>query len=310
MNEKFIIFLPTDWNSSISIIISGLATFTVVVYGFYAKISRDVLGKMVLAVNIADLAFCLIMLSVHVYSGSTGFYCKAIQAMAHCSLLYSLFWGTFFGHAFYTLVKHQTTLVIEKSYRYYMAISSVCSIGLSMATFFTNYSEYDSHLDACVHLVQSGELDVTLILFSQVPITCVTVMGTYWYIRAAYLLNGDGGNLKVKNPLTLLVYPGIVIVCWLPVNLVSTLIGFGITPSRFVDLFTKNLYELQGFFDAVVYGITPLMRKCSQRERRAVEEAGYDQSLVVGGHNITPMLTDGDAEFTDEEPKAVSPSFE
>ena len=310
MNEpQKIVFLPTDWELNISVMISAASTFLVVVYALYAKITKDVLGKMVLALNASDLLFTLVMLSVHVYKPDSDIYCKVIQAFAHCSLLLSLMWGTFFGHGFYSIVKYRTMSSLENAFKYYVIVSLTVSVSVGFGTILTEYSTYDGAMAQCVHTV--GSPDITLIAFSQIPIFTLTILGLIWYVYAAVMLRREESDVKIKHPLTLLVYPGIVILCWLPVNIVTTAAGFGYTPSKFIDFTTKNLFQLQGFFDALVYGITPLMKRARAHKRSETvapeEELRHSSQSVVVANSITPIHTDGEEEYDFNRPNSLEP---
>ena len=272
LNEVSIIFLPTDWASAISLLISSLATTLVVIYGVHNKIYKHVLGKMVLIVNAADLAFCLIYLSVRFLAPANDMQCKIVQAFAHSTLIFSLLWGTFFGHSLYIMSKYQNLSALQKSYKDYIRISVVFSLGLGIATIFTNYTQFSATEKSCVHLVRAHETDVTLIIFSQIPISVVCLLGVFWYISAGLMLKKGTGLTRINNILTLLIYPGIVIICWLPVNIVTVCLTAGVTISRGVDGVTKNLYQLQGLFDAMGYGIAPVMKKrCASNNQVDIE---------------------------------------
>lgn len=277
-----IVFLPTDWLSAITILLSSTAGIFVVIYGMYNKIYQHVLGKMVLIVNAADLAFCLVSLSPRMYPPRGDLHCKIVQAIAHSTLIYSLLWGTFFGHALYTITKHQNILALQRSFSGYVKYSIIISLGLGIATFFTDYTQYSATQGLCVHLALPNVPDFTLIAFSQIPITLTCVMSFVWYIRAGTVIKKGSGITRMNNILTLLIYPGIVIFCWLPVNIVTTSVIFGRAVNPMVDEVTKHIYQLQGLLDALVYGIAPVMKKLCASKNHVEDESDLEEHSHEG----------------------------
>lgn len=73
-----------------------------------------------------------------------------------------------------------------------------------------------------------------------------------------------------------MIYPGIVVVCWMPTLTKNTLISMGITLPFAVGRISIVLSQLQGFLDAVVYG-SQSIRMISCKKRRSAVETNIEQ---------------------------------
>ena len=292
-----IYFYPISIGDSISTFLSAVATCLVVILGSAYKIHEKPLGKMILTVNFLDLIFCLTKLSVFVFPPSSTPYCKVLQAFSQSSLLASILWGTFFGHVLFRVVKYQRIEAIQSPFKWYVLISVVTAGGLGLATAFTEFIHYSDTKKACVHPVTAGTLDVTNLVFGVIPIGTCCFSGIAWYVLAAVILRNSRIVLKGRDLLALLVYPGIIIICWMPeltVNMTASLVGFNV--SDVLNGILQNIFLLQGFLDAVVYGMIPNMREiCKGRkstyERPSLSIASSKESEYFPiSRNITAKL--------------------
>src|SRR4051812_43867484 len=93
-----LIFTPLELGSSVTGFVSCAASALLIILGFYYKIHKQVLGKMVLVVNIADFIFILPKPFAYLVPPSGLAYCRITGTISHFTLMMSFTWGVFFAN--------------------------------------------------------------------------------------------------------------------------------------------------------------------------------------------------------------------
>lgn len=248
------IYFSTNPISLISPALSLVATFLATIVCILSKFYKEPLGLMVFAINTADFFFCFCKLTVIVHTPPNTTYCKILQVFTYISLLSSSFWGVFFGHALFVSAKRQTTLVLSGLTKYYCIFAIVIPVIVGMTIPFTDYVIYSPAVQTCVHRIYDGKVDYTFIFYGAIPIIGVCLMSILWYFLAGFHLKKLLGKQNASSIIALIAYPAIFIICWTPIMFKNTLAMVGIVPSNTMSIILRELCQLHGFLDAVVYG--------------------------------------------------------
>ena len=87
-----------------------------------------------------------------------------------------------------------------------------------------------------------------------------------------------------------LVYPAIIVVCWLPELTVKMLLSAGLEESQLLSSILLNLYLLQGFFDAIIYGVIPRLKDyCKSGKKQIMPQEADSLSIITLNTNDNPL---------------------
>ena len=248
--EYFSNWLPSLISPALSVIATFLAVLTCVISKFY----REPLGFMVFAINLSDFLFCFCKLSVLAIQPTSDTYCHILQAVSYTSLLSSSIWGALFGHALLISSKYQSTLIIKRVIHVYSFCATMIPLFMGTATAFTDYVIYSDKVQSCVHRIYIGEFDYTFLIFGTIPVGGTCLFSLVWYVLAAFHLKKLIAKEQLGKVLTLFIYPGIFLVCWMPIVVKNVLVPWGIKPSPTVTIILREVAQLHGLLDALVYG--------------------------------------------------------
>ena len=251
---------------------------------------------MILTLNAANTIYCFMKISGYIYKPSGLPYCKTAITISRVFICMSILASTLFGHTLYTITKYESLEAIEKYMKRYLLVLTVVPLTLGFSSGLTNYISYSQTQHTCVHLIYPGEIDTLLIFLVIIPTAICCILSAYWFIKAGGELNAKGLRGSKADSIALLIYPGIVIFCWIPILTYNVLKGFGyIQPSETVDVVMSNIYQLQGLLDAVTYGIAPRVKECCARRYSRINEkdVGSNHSLVILS---SPNLTDSESQ--------------
>lgn len=275
------IFFPAT--SIICPAISTIAGLCVLTAFFVGKSLREgALNIMILAINIADLIFSFTKTSTSIIKPMDEVHCKFLQSLSQGAIISSVLWGAFFGHALYAVSKFGNAEILSKYMKYYFIFGVFLPLGVALGLTFSEYVIYSPENDGvCIHRVRDDRMDYESIIFFIIPLTVGCVLSVVWYFMAArriksLFLEGDKGNLAM-----LIIYPGITLLCWVPMLIVNahTLLGF--VPSQSLVVTARALDQLQGFFDAIVYGgsIAVIRNTCKRACRRPLRKESLRKPL-------------------------------
>lgn len=253
-NYHEMVYFPLTFSALISPLLSALATTTVVLISLICKFYKRPLSFMVLAINTAHVLFCFSKLSVLVFQPRSSFHCSIIGIINVFGLESAALWGALFAHAFYITLKYQCIDKIPSIMKYYLIIAVLFPLINGIISALTNYFVYSPTAETCVHRIFYGKFDIFVNLYAIFPIWLACIGSIVWYKMAINKISDlhsaeAGGEMWV-----LMIYPGVMLVCWSPNLVAQTAIQFGATPSSTLTNSFLFLVNLQGFFDAVVYG--------------------------------------------------------
>ena len=216
------------------------------------KIAHNTLGKMVVVLCIMDLLYNVCCILTDYYPGNS------ITCMIESSLMIggfagSIFWTCCFAHCLYVSAKGDTVIILEDYFTKYTILSIIAAIIFGTTSGLTNFIQYEE-TTGCVHQTKTNAFDLSFFLVLICPVTLAVLYCIFCYASTIRALR----QLREKLYLELLIYPLVLIICFFPY------IGVGIykqinetvsIPSL-VTLISKSLFNLQGFLNAFVYGLS------------------------------------------------------
>ena len=262
-----ILFFRTEPQFLVIPAISAVATLIAVLNSLFTKVYKDPLQKMVLMINLADFLYCTARLSTGLAPPHSLLHCRSVLAVYVFGYQSGIVWGAMFGHGLYTYIKTRKVEQLSSNLKYYMLSATLLPmlISLTIST-IANFLNYDTGLDKCVHLVQPGQKDFETIFFIFVPLALTFLLNVVFYSGAIKQLRQMMKRENQKGIFILAVYPAILILCFGPFVIGFFLKFFGIDIPSDTMTFIFSCTQLQGLFDAIVYGggITNVCRKFSQ----------------------------------------------
>lgn len=279
-------FYPTDPWHAIGAFISIGSILLLLSIGSIYKIFDKPLGPMVLVVNITYLIFCLLKSSVFIYKPPNDLYCKIMQTITQVLLLLSVTWSVFFSHSLYTVMKAQSLDVLKTNFRHYTIISGIITVVFGITLPFTDFVVYSG--ETCVHIIKNGHTDVTFTVFTTLPMIFCCGLAIFWYVRTGVHLKRKGHHIDNQYLLTLLAYPGIIIVCVFPAIVLDVMNWFGTFQDENVRTVLGNLFMLTGAMDAFVYGLLPQIREYWRKQKRITiienKDSFIEEEDIVSSH--------------------------
>ena len=247
-------YFPVGLGSLIPVLLSAITISIVILLSLYLKLYKRSLSLMVLAINIAHVFFYYTKLSVLVFQPSSDFHCRILSITVNFGLESAAFWGAMFAHGFYITLKHQSTNQLPYMMKYYLLFAVLAPLINGFSCFFAHFLIYSETERTCVHHIYSDRIDVPFLIFANIPVGTACLASIILYkmsINQIAMLQETKAGAELY---VLMIYPGILIFCWGPTLVLQTLMQFGVVPHpTLVNTFVL-LSNLQGFFDAVVYG--------------------------------------------------------
>lgn len=287
-------------------IISSIATAFVIIVALSFKLHKSPVGIMILGINLSDFIYALIKSTGAFLPVNSDDSCKILVFLGNISFRASLLWGVFFGHAFFMTIRNKGTHILQGLVKWYVILSVSIPFVLSLINWFAAYVTYDKESASCVtrpeHPLNYGLLKVG-------PVFLGFILSLYWYIQGARHITMPMIQKNVRELLILLMFPMIVLVCWLPTNTVQMIQhveGFARSEQASFGKFLQAFAYLHGFFDALVYGrsvnmIAMLYEKCKTGNSVDNQQSivGLEQVSQVASQETT--LAKGNIYFTAEE---------
>ena len=286
-------FYPIRPVHNIGSFISIASIGLLLLVGTIFKSFNKPLGPMVLVVIVTDLFFCLLKCSGIVYHHPNAVYCKVMSTITQTLLLVSLTWSVFFAHSLYTVMKSQSLAVLKTNFKNYSIISIFIAGAFGAAMPFTDFVVYSPQANKCWHIITNGRADITFSAFTTLPMTICCGLAIYWYIKTGVQLKHAGHKIDSQYILTLLAYPGIIIICVLPLVILDAMNWFGDFQSSFTRNFLGNVFMLMGALDAFVYGLLPELREYCRKKStvKVSDEKSSSESLLVSSNKEKEWLS-------------------
>lgn len=284
------VLFPVPITNVIAPALSSVANIIVVIACILTKSYRTPLEKMVFAVNFTDILYDISRVSGLIHTPSSDPYCKIFESVAKFGVLSSITWSALFGHALLLVAKFHDERILSKVMNYYTFLAVVPPLGLAIASIFSNYAQYSPTLQACVHRVHLGETNWSFFIFLGIPLFITCTASVVFFLMAAVKMRKLLGNQDKCQLWTLAVYPCILLVCWTPILVSQIFAALGRAPAKPVTMALHALDQLQGFFDALVFGGSRnvIRRKCGKvcaKRNRKTSSASSSESLLSLGSN-------------------------
>ena len=290
--------------------LSTFATLIAILNCLFTKLYNDPLQKMVLMINLADFLYCGVYASSYFVKTYTDAYCRIAFAVYNFGLQSAMIWAAMFGHGLYTYIKTRKIEKLSSNLKYYMLFAVLLPLLFAVSiSLFTDYLKLDKHrltnTMKCLHNT-NGEKDYESLLYVYLPINVCFLSNLVFYTVAIKKLRR---LLKEENQggvFFLAAYPGILIVCFVPMGVGFLLTFVGVNLSAAVRRWLWSLTQLQGLFDAIVYGggITNVCRNlkriiciCSKDDPHAESISIYKETEVISAHPSTNYFAQSGTSF-------------
>lgn len=250
------ILFPLYWPYSIAPVLSTLSAGLATVYCIINKSYKEALGMMVFAINLSDFLFSLPK-AVAIFVEPFGqVYCQLFHGISHFGVLSSVSWSTIFAYALMVMATKLTTESLNRRMKYFIIGANLTALTLVLPTVFGGFIEYDiiEGDPVCVHYVPKGEVEMKGLTLFAIPLLLALTISGVFYAKAAKKLRQLLQSGSKKYLLTLIVYPAIFLLCWIPFLLLNLFIIFNEKPTLILYRSSQALDQMQGFFNGLVYG--------------------------------------------------------
>lgn len=249
-----LVWFPCQISPLISILISGIATITVVFLSVIFKLYKRPLSLMVLAISIAHVLFYFSKLSVLVFQPQSDLHCRILSILCVFGINSAVIWGALFAHAFYITLKYQNINEVSRMMKYYLIGAVLLPIFSGILSFLTNHLFYSPTEGTCVHRIYPNRFDVSDNICVLFPVWVACIASIIWYKMAINKISELQWTQTGSELYLLMIYPGILVFCWAPTLVTQTAMQFGATPSQTLNNILIFITNMQGLFDALVYG--------------------------------------------------------
>ena len=299
-NSTDITFFPMEYPFVLAPAVSALASFIVMIVCLCNDPFKTPLGKMLFHINLADFFFCFPKSLTAFILPSSDIFCKLIQLVTQFGLISSAVWGALFGHTLMIFSQRLGTEKLSNCMKYYYIFALILPAILSFLGLVTKYVNYSETEEACIHRVYHSRPDYHYIFFIDIPLLSACFFSVLWYLLAAKQLKKMLSKQETKFLFTLIVYPAILLVCWVPILTTNALIMYGLNVKKGLYVAFQALDHMQGLLDAVVYG-GGMLKICGRgRENTrssysnlaiSLQEEGYETSVLASTNLRTSQKT-------------------
>lgn len=276
-----IVLFPNDPLSLILLSLSIVSSLVVLVVCVVYKLYRQPLEFMVTWTTFAHVTGSVIELILGAPFGKTALDCKIATVVELFSDISTFHWTSFFGHALITTIKTQNMDAIVRYKLRYFLFGTIVPLFYSLVNFFQKWIDVSNNI--CVYRIPRQGHEGILFVLSTIPFYIMFGLCLWWYIRAIIRMRKELDKEYRSQAFVLLLFPGILIVCWLPDLVLNMLIYLQFVPSTTAFTVMKLLDYSQGFLDSMVYGISrnvfkyarKQLRKCRKRFNKNSEEESF-----------------------------------
>lgn len=247
------------------------------------RLHANSFGKLICGVLLGNIFSTLPKVMAFFLDLESVLMCEWLEAIEFFGRNSNFLWSMCFAHASYTVITKLDIKHIQTNLKYYTLLSIILPLLLSIIQPFTDYVSYAHDMRTCVHEVTVGEIDVLYILFGDLPLVTISGLSIYFYINCLLGVRDYFTEHKSTKTYTLMLYPAIMLLCWLPSAVINVLMVFGARPGPInTILWLECLPLLQGFFDALAYGVSrQVVRRACRMEclrKKQVRESFISQS--------------------------------
>lgn len=249
-------FFPPGIYFALSCGLSAVASVIVSIACLLTGLHKELLGLMIFAINFADAIFFTVKLFASALQPQGAFACDLALSIGYFGLISSVFWSALFGHALYIVSRSQNYQALPKYSKIYQVFAFGLPLLLALFQLPTNFVIFSSESNACVHRFYQNAVDYVYLAFIYIPIGGSMVLSIIWYLLAALKFKRMVNTDNSTEIFTLLIYPAILLICWGPIFIKNLLVIFNIQMSAELTFCIQIVSLLQGFFDALVYGVS------------------------------------------------------
>lgn len=278
-----LVLFPIEMPYLIAPIVSMFSTAMVLIVGLIYKSYKAPLEAMIMWINFADFVFSLSKTVGSVFDILSPGTCLILQITSQFGMISSVFWGAFFAHALLTASYHQETQIIVKNHRAYLIFAVYLPIIMVSSLIFLRFSEYSDKM--CIHKVYEDQFDYGYIFLTAVPAIISCCLSITWYLMAARRIKSMISMEGSKELLTLIVYPAILVICWLLPMTIYLCLALGCSINPIWVNIGQTMDQLQGVLDAIVYGGSKnnlrQICKCKCKVRQINSNQSSEKSLSL-----------------------------
>ena len=210
-------------------------------------------SRMVLVLAIFDFLMH-ITYSFSILGAKSNTFCQFVSWITYFGYASSIIFTSCFAHSLYWSLKRQSVTEMDSLYFIYIFVSVLVGTVVGTVSVMVEYRRFDPTHLLCVAGPPVDNIYWKDIFILVIPGVSSIVLCLFYYIRTIKLLHSLEGGHHIE----LLVYPLILIVCFLPtmVRKVGTDLEMWNTNSFTFRLISYVLIGSQGFLNSLAYGLS------------------------------------------------------
>ena len=259
--------------SLVAIVLSILGSIFNIITTIYLKKSDIIISKMVIYLSLADLAASIATVLVLELLISSEFTCQSVTFVMYFAFGSSLSLTCCFAHSLYAITKFDIQNLVNYLKFYQIISMAVGSIigALSLIIKVNGIRE-----NKCIFIVTEGRFDLGSLVVT-IPSAISIIYCGISYILVIRQLR----ELGTRTHAELLLYPAILILCYLPYLFLT----WNSEPVFWLSYIGGALGNSQGLFNALAYGLSKKIvdgyrNKCCRR-RNDESQSEQEESIEV-----------------------------
>ena len=273
------IYYTTFYFTCTALSLIGIAF--IFVASIIVKAYKSKFSQIILFLCFADLIFC-IPFPYMFKAGHAA--CHIIDIVEEYFLVCSFFWSASFAFVLRIVLSSRKLELMDKYFSWFIFVCQGLPLVFcgALVAFKT---DYDPKSRTCLHYLPVDDVDYSFLLAVALPFFMTFILCVYCYVSSIKLLRQLYGEVhyKVSGLKSFFAYPIVLLLCWGPATVVMIVQDFTLWDGNEVFNWLRAWAKLQGFFNAIVYGITNrLVSNCKRvcekdRENDVYEE--FSESL-------------------------------
>ena len=189
------------------------------------KRSPDCFAPLMIGLLVSDFIYFLPK-SIVAFSFLLGnFFCQAAIIILEAGKCLSFAFSALFAYAFYLLTKTADggSIVMQKMRTFFIG-AIIPAVLWGLLTQVASYETYDNEKHEYIRNISEedpGLIDFQYILFSIIPMVLATIVNICFMVYGVVSLRKK--HLTWRDWSSMLLYPGMILVCWLPLFVVFAL---------------------------------------------------------------------------------------
>lgn len=288
--ENYVLYLNTAQDKNEVILIANLTANSLSLLGCFFNLittvwldhSQKDIARMIIGLSVLDIINNTMSMIVVLVTYAANTFCQILTFLEYFGYGGSLVLTCCFAHALYVGTQGVRTQFLREYFRIYGIMAISAGIALATLTVATEYDQVDPANGFCWHYIHHEGFDWKDFCVSTLPLSFSIGFCAFCYLSVIKQLRNAIG----RTFLELLLYPLILIVCYLP--WVSWTVYASIAQTDkipFAWLFIATIgSNSQGLFNAFAYGLSRRIvvgyrEKCCNRRSREVFTASSDSRM-------------------------------